>query len=116
MKFRVVGLIGRKDHELRLPPPALPGRRPVRYDAAGRHAAHREPVQPVGDVRVSSGFGGREHPVHGGKRMRHGVGPAAPVGTPVRAATAGTVTPTDTRQPNAHVSRYADGVAPGMQV
>lgn len=52
--------------------------------------AGRLVVQPV-EGRVTSTFGPRVHPIHGGVRDHHGLDLAAPTGTPVRAVTDGTV-------------------------
>jgi len=43
---------------------------------------HDEPSMPV-DGRVSSNFGMRNHPVHGGKKFHHGMDIAAPAGTEI---------------------------------
>ena len=46
---------------------------------------------PVEGARLTSGFGVREHPVLGGRRIHKGIDLAAPVGTPVYAPADGTV-------------------------
>ncbi len=52
------------------------------------HAAGRA----VGEgLRVTSGFGARRDPFHGGERQHHGVDFGAAAGTPIRAAAAGVV-------------------------
>lgn len=48
--------------------------------------------QPVPGARLSSSFGLRDHPVHGGVRMHSGVDFAAELGSPVYATQPGTVT------------------------
>ena len=69
----------------------------VADDAAwlARGARLFPPVDP--SFRVSSSFGMRTHPVHGGRRLHAGMDFAAPTGTPVRAADSGTVTFAGTR-------------------
>src|SRR5690606_41193807 len=42
-------------------------------------------------TRISSTFGGRRHPVHGGFRQHKGVDYAAPSGTPIHATADGVV-------------------------
>lgn len=54
-------------------------------------------AKPVGNARLSSTFGPREHPIHGGERMHEGVDFAAPTGTPVRATAPGRVSFTGRR-------------------
>lgn len=49
-------------------------------------------VNPLEGGERTSGYGMRDHPVHGGNRMHHGVDIAAPSGTPIRNAVAGRVT------------------------
>ncbi|MFN4089686.1 MAG: M23 family metallopeptidase [Alphaproteobacteria bacterium] len=48
-------------------------------------------VLPVSGAILTSTFGMREHPILGGNRLHAGIDLAAPTGTPVRAAVAGTV-------------------------
>ncbi|TGD41776.1 M23 family metallopeptidase [Pseudotabrizicola sediminis] len=47
--------------------------------------------QPIPGARLSSSFGMREHPVHGGVRMHSGVDFAAEFGSPVHATQSGTL-------------------------
>jgi murein DD-endopeptidase MepM/ murein hydrolase activator NlpD len=46
---------------------------------------------PLDNVRLSSGYGERWHPVSGGRRQHHGVDLASPTGTPIYAAADGLV-------------------------
>ncbi len=50
-------------------------------------------VQPMtaGSYEITSGYGGRIHPIFGVARMHEGVDYAAPAGTPIHAVAAGTV-------------------------
>lgn len=48
--------------------------------------------QPIPGARLSSSFGLRDHPVHGGVRMHSGVDFAAELGSPVYATQPGTIT------------------------
>lgn len=47
--------------------------------------------KPVGDVRVSSGYGWRFHPILKKRQFHHGVDFSTPIGTPVRAGQRGKV-------------------------
>ncbi|WP_375573374.1 M23 family metallopeptidase [Ahrensia marina] len=87
---------------------------------------------PVPNGRFRSAFGMRRHPILGYSRMHNGVDWSAPRGTPIIAAGNGTVT--DARWNSgfgrwiriehangyvtsyAHQSRFADGIAPGVEV
>jgi len=88
-------------------------------------------VLPVSGATFTSGFGMREHPILGGDRLHAGIDLAAPAGTPVRAAVAGTIEtagwnggygnyvriahgPIGTAY--AHLQSYAPGLAPGTAV
>lgn len=87
---------------------------------------------PVNAARISSKFGMRNHPVLGYSRMHKGVDFAAPVGTPILAAGAGTIEAA-TRFGSygkyirikhnstystvyGHASRFAKGIKPGVKV
>ena len=102
------------------------------YDEQGNSAKKFLMRNPVKGGRYTSGFGERRHPLLGIMRMHTGVDWAAPVGTPILAAADGTVELVGRkggygnyvriRHPNGystaygHMSRYADGVAPGVAV
>lgn len=74
----------------------------LRYDRAFKDGVGPEPAaagtgekhDPLGGAgrRYSSGFGMREHPIHGGRRMHWGQDMAAPAGTDVNAMEGGRVT------------------------
>ncbi len=57
------------------------------YEASGVGQKRAGMVQPVGNARMSSGFGMRFHPILGYGRFHKGVDFAAPHGTPIRAVT-----------------------------
>jgi len=61
------------------------------YDNKGHSA--RKPLMrtPINGARLSSGYGTRRHPILGFNKMHRGVDFAAPRGTPVLAAGAGTI-------------------------
>lgn len=102
------------------------------YDEQGNSAKKFLMRNPVKGGRYTSGFGARNHPLLKYLRMHTGVDWAAPTGTPILAAGDGTVERVGReggygnyvriRHANGyataygHMSRYADGVAPGVTV
>jgi murein DD-endopeptidase MepM/ murein hydrolase activator NlpD len=104
------------------------------YDAQGNNAKkflNRRPVR-ADDVRLTSGFGFRRHPLLGETKMHTGIDWAAPVGTPILAAGNGTIEEAGRKGYNgnyirirhangyqtaySHMSRFAPGAAPGVKV
>ncbi len=102
------------------------------FDANGGSNVRSLMRTPLDGARVSSNFGYRIHPVHGGKRLHRGTDFAAPVGTRVYASAEGEVV---TAGPNRcagnmiriqheegrrthyfHLSAFSDGVQPGVRV
>jgi murein DD-endopeptidase MepM/ murein hydrolase activator NlpD len=87
---------------------------------------------PVPNGRFRSAFGMRRHPILGYNRMHNGVDWSAPRGTPIIAAGNGTITDArwnsgfgrwvqirhanGYRSSYAHMTRFADGIAPGVEV
>ena len=102
------------------------------YDAQGNSAKKFLMRNPVKGGRYTSGFGPRVHPLLGTVRMHTGVDWAAPIGTPILAGADGTVESVGRqggygnyvriRHANGfataygHMSRFADGLAPGTSV
>jgi murein DD-endopeptidase MepM/ murein hydrolase activator NlpD len=102
------------------------------YDEQGNSAKKFLMRNPVKGGRYTSGFGERRHPLLGVLRMHTGVDWAAPAGTPILAAGDGTVELVGgkggygnyvrIRHANGystaygHMSRYAEGVKPGVAV
>ena len=84
------------------------------------------------DLRLTSGFGVRYHPLLGIRKMHTGVDWAAPIGTPILAAGTGTVEEARHKSYNgnyvrirhangyqtaySHMSRIAAGMQPGLKV
>jgi murein DD-endopeptidase MepM/ murein hydrolase activator NlpD len=104
------------------------------YDEQGntsRKFLMRRPVRGE-DVRITSGFGVRRHPVLQVSKMHTGVDWASPIGTPIMAAGAGVIEEAGRkgeygnyvriRHANGyktaygHMSRFAAGVTPGIKV
>lgn len=91
-----------------------------------------DPLLPVSQARVSSGWGWRIQPVLGGYEFHEGIDYAAPLGTPVRATMDGVVAISDWRgnygrlveikhanglsTRYGHLNAFADRIRPGGQV
>ena len=102
------------------------------YNAKGESVRKALLRTPVNGIKISSGFGMRNHPILGYSRMHRGVDFGAPIGTPIYAAGDGTVSYAGTKgaygnyvriQHNktyatayAHVTRFASGIKPGKRV
>jgi len=104
------------------------------FDAQGNNAKkflNRRPVRGD-DIRLTSGFGLRRHPLLGEYKMHTGIDWAAAVGTPILAAGNGTIEEAGRKGYNgnyirirhangyqtaySHMSRFAPGAAPGVKV
>jgi murein DD-endopeptidase MepM/ murein hydrolase activator NlpD len=104
------------------------------YDEHGNNAKkfiNRRPVRGD-DIRLTSGFGLRRHPLLGEYKMHTGIDWAAPVGTPILAAGNGVIEEAARKGYNgnyirirhangyqtaySHMSRFAPGAAPGVKV
>ncbi|MBL8845557.1 MAG: M23 family metallopeptidase [Hyphomicrobium zavarzinii] len=104
------------------------------YDAQGSNAKkflNRRPVRGD-DIRLTSGFGLRRHPLLGEYKMHTGIDWAAPTGTPILAAGNGTIEEAGRKGYNgnyvrirhangyqtaySHMSRFAPGAAAGVKV
>lgn len=68
-----------------------PGQKGAYYTFNGESTRRAFLASPLAFSRISSGYGMRFHPVHGGRRPHLGVDYAAPTGTPVRTVGDGTV-------------------------
>jgi murein DD-endopeptidase MepM/ murein hydrolase activator NlpD len=102
------------------------------YDLRGESVLRSFLRTPMSLADVTSTFGMREHPIMGYSAMHTGVDFAAPMGTAVLAAGAGTVTFADTKggyglfvkldhsnqlgTGYAHLSRFGPGIRPGATV
>jgi len=102
------------------------------YDQTGTITVSNGMVTPVSGGVMTSRFGPRRHPILKKVLMHSGVDWAAPSGTPVRAAFDGVLAfagdaggygnliklshPGGTETRYAHLSRFAEGMAPGQQV
>ncbi len=104
------------------------------YDAAGENSKKflmRKPVRS-GNVRLTSGFGYRRHPILGSRRMHTGTDWAAETGTPILAGGGGVIEVAKRRGSNgnyvrikhangyqttySHMHRFGPGIRPGVKV
>ncbi len=102
------------------------------YDGNGRSVVRSFMRTPVEGARVSSTFGMRIHPVLGFMKMHKGIDFAAPIGTPIYAASGGAVEWAAMKGPNGnmvilkhdngwetyylHMVQIAGGIGPGVRV
>ena len=102
------------------------------YDHEGRSTKRAFLKQPLPLVRITSGFGGRRHPVLGYWKEHQGIDYGAPIGTPVWAVGDGVVQWAGPKGPNgnlvsirhsngyvshyAHLSKIGAGVRRGARV
>jgi len=109
-----------------------PNQAPEYFDIKGESAKGMLMKTPVDGARISSGFGSRFHPLLGYTRAHKGVDFAVPVGTPVKAAGAGTIQFMGAASGYgnflkidmgngwgtgyAHLSRFAPGLRKGVKV
>jgi murein DD-endopeptidase MepM/ murein hydrolase activator NlpD len=109
-----------------------PGREEGWFDGNGRSIKRSFMRTPVAGARITSHFGMRFHPILHYNKMHGGTDFAAPVGTPIYAAGAGTVVWAQMKGCNGnlaivkhdngwetfylHMLRYATGIAAGVRV
>jgi murein DD-endopeptidase MepM/ murein hydrolase activator NlpD len=102
------------------------------FNEAGESSRKALMRTPIEGARLSSGFGLRRHPILGFSKQHNGVDFAAPIGTPIFAAGAGTIEKLgwhggygnyilirhnkEFATAYAHMSGYAAGLAPGRRV
>ncbi len=102
------------------------------YDENGRGASRALLKTPISGARLTSGFGVRKHPLLGYTKMHEGVDFGASSGTPIHAAGSGMIEVAGResgygnvveikhsarfKTMYAHMSRFAAGIRPGVQV
>ncbi len=102
------------------------------FDENGRSASRSLLKTPISGAKLTSGFGVRVHPLLGYTKMHEGVDFGASTGTPIHAAGAGIIDiagrhggygnaivikhNSKFKSLYAHMSRFADGIRPGVRV